>query len=97
MIPYGKQFIDDDDIQAVTDALRSDWITQGPRIKEFEKAMAAYCGAQYGAALSSGTAALHAVCSCLGLKEGDEVLVKVINVDEKSGKVKLSRREALRK
>lgn len=75
MIPYGRQFLDDDDIRAVTAVLKSDRLTQGPVIPQFEAALASFCGAPHAVALSSGTAALHAACSCLDLAEGDEVIV----------------------
>lgn len=58
-IPYGRQYIDQEDINAVVDILKSDWLTQGPKIKEFEDAMAAYHGCDYAVSFSSGTAALH--------------------------------------
>lgn len=60
LLPYGHQWIDDEDIAPVVGVLKSDWITQGPKVKEFEKAVAEYCGAKYAVAVSSGTAALHA-------------------------------------
>lgn len=78
MIPYGEQHIDEDDIRAVIEALRSDWLTQGPRIEEFEEALAGYCGARYAVAVSSGTAALHLACLAAGIKEGDEVITSPI-------------------
>ncbi|MFC1668484.1 UDP-4-amino-4,6-dideoxy-N-acetyl-beta-L-altrosamine transaminase, partial [Chlamydiota bacterium] len=77
-IPYGRQSIDEDDIQAVIDVLRSDWITQGPKIEEFENKLADYCGAKYTVAVSSGTAALHIACLAAGIKEGDEVITSPI-------------------
>lgn len=70
-IPYGKQWIDKNDIQAVVDVLKSDWLTQGSKIKEFEQAVAEYCGAEYAITVSSGTAALHLACLAAGLGEGD--------------------------
>ncbi|MFX3617827.1 MAG: UDP-4-amino-4,6-dideoxy-N-acetyl-beta-L-altrosamine transaminase [Sporolactobacillus sp.] len=73
-LPYGRQWIDDQDIEAVTAILKSDWITTGPTILKFEKAMAAYVGAKYAVAFSSGTAALHASCFAAGIKDGDEVI-----------------------
>ncbi|MFH1884101.1 MAG: UDP-4-amino-4,6-dideoxy-N-acetyl-beta-L-altrosamine transaminase [Planctomycetota bacterium] len=75
MIPYGRQFIDEDDIQAVLKVLRSDWLTTGPKVHEFEQAVAEYVGAKYGIAVSSGTAALHAAMFALGIGPGDEVIV----------------------
>jgi UDP-4-amino-4,6-dideoxy-N-acetyl-beta-L-altrosamine transaminase len=67
MIPYGRQLITPDDIEAVTSALLSDFLTQGPRIAEFEKAFAAYTGARYAIAVSNGTAALHLGALALGV------------------------------
>lgn len=74
MIPYGHQWIDNEDIKAVTEVLKSDWLTQGPKIEEFEKAIARYCGAKYGVAVSSGTAALHLSYIVAGIKPGDEII-----------------------
>lgn len=78
MIPYGRQWIDDDDIKAVIEVLKSDWLTQGPIIGQFEQALANYCGAKYAVAVSSGTAALHLACLASGIKEGDEVITTPI-------------------
>ncbi|MBF0473894.1 MAG: UDP-4-amino-4,6-dideoxy-N-acetyl-beta-L-altrosamine transaminase [Nitrospirae bacterium] len=69
-IPYARQSIDEEDISAVVDVLRSDWLTQGPKIVEFEKVLADYCGAKYAVAVSSGTAALHIACLSAGLTKG---------------------------
>jgi UDP-4-amino-4,6-dideoxy-N-acetyl-beta-L-altrosamine transaminase len=69
-IPYGHQSISEDDIGAVVDVLRSDWLTQGPTIERFENAAAAVCGARYAVAMSSGTAALHAAAWAAGLGQG---------------------------
>ena len=71
MIPYGRQNINDEDIQSVVEVLRSDWLTQGPAVKRFELAMAAYCGAKYAVAVNSATSALHIACLASGLGEGD--------------------------
>lgn len=73
-IPYGKQYIDRADIKAVTEVLKSDWLTQGPKVKEFESDLAWYCKAKYSVAVSSGTAALHLAILCLELKSKDEVI-----------------------
>ncbi len=73
-IPYGKHYIDDDDIQAVVNALKEDYIATGPGIDRFEKAFADYVGAKYAVAVSSGTAALHACVYAVGVQEGDEVI-----------------------
>lgn len=75
MIPYGRQFIDEDDIRAVIEVLRSDWLTTGPKVTEFEQAVADYVGAKYAVAVSSGTAALHAAMYAVGIGLGDEVIV----------------------
>ncbi|GAB1543061.1 UDP-4-amino-4,6-dideoxy-N-acetyl-beta-L-altrosami ne transaminase [Scytonema sp. NUACC21] len=70
-IPYGRQSISQEDIDAVVKVLRSDWITQGPTIERFEQAVADYCGAKYAVAVSSATAALHIACLSMGLEQGD--------------------------
>ncbi len=77
-IPYGRQLIDKDDIRAAVEVLKSDWITQGPKIKEFEDALTRYCGAKYAVAVSSGTAALHIACLAAGLKEQGEAITTPI-------------------
>jgi UDP-4-amino-4,6-dideoxy-N-acetyl-beta-L-altrosamine transaminase len=74
-IPYSHQFIDKADITAVTRVLGSDWLTQGPDIKEFEAELCRYTGAQYAVAVSSGTAALHIACLAAGFQKGQEVVV----------------------
>lgn len=71
MIPYGRQSITDEDIQAVVKVLKSDWITQGPVTEKFERSVADYCGTKYAVAVSSGTAALHIACLAAGLGKGD--------------------------
>ena len=75
MIPYGKQIIDSDDIAAVAATLESDWLTTGPKVSEFESAVARFCGASHGVAIANGTAALHAAYAALGVGPGDEVIV----------------------
>jgi perosamine synthetase len=75
MLPYGRQWIDESDIQAVVKVLRSDWLTTGPMVEAFEKAIAEFVGAKYAVALSSGTAALHAAMYAAGISKGDQVLV----------------------
>jgi len=77
-IPYGRQSVSDDDVAAVSDTLRSDWLTGGPKVAEFEREFAAYVRAPYAVAVSSGTAALHAAMSALGIGPGDEVIVPAI-------------------
>lgn len=74
MIPYGKQTIEQDDIQAVVDVLKSDFLTTGPKIAEFEQNVADYVGAKYAVAISNGTSALHAACFAAGIEPGDEVI-----------------------
>lgn len=71
MIPYGRQEISDEDIQAVIDVLKSDYLTQGTTVPAFEKAVCDYTGARYGVAVNSGTSALHIACLALGLSKGD--------------------------
>ena len=74
MIPYGKQTIEQDDIQAVVDVLKSDFLTTEPKIAEFEQTVADYVGAKYAVAISNGTSALHAACFAAGIEPGDEVI-----------------------
>lgn len=71
MIPYGRQDISEEDIQAVIDVLKSDYLTQGPAIPAFEQAVAAYCGVKFGVAVNSATSALHIACMALNLGKGD--------------------------
>ncbi len=77
-IPYGKQSIDEDDIQAVVETLRSDWLTTGPKVTEFERALADKAGAKYAVVFSSGTAALHGAYFAAGVGYGDEVITTPI-------------------
>jgi dTDP-4-amino-4,6-dideoxygalactose transaminase len=77
-IPYGRQHITDEDIQAVVETLKSDYLTQGPRIPEFEEAFAEYVGAKYALAVANGTAALHLNCLALGVQPGDKVITSPI-------------------
>ncbi len=74
-LPYGRHSIDEDDIDAVVRTLRSDWLTTGPAVEQFEQAIAAYTGARYAVAVSNGTAALHAAMFALKIGPGDEVIV----------------------
>jgi len=74
LLPYGRQSIEEDDIQSVVDVLRSDWLTTGPKVGEFEEAFAARVGAKYAVSFSSGTAALHGAAFAAGLKPGDEAI-----------------------
>jgi len=77
-LPYGHHWIDDKDIASVVEILKSNWITQGPRVDEFERGVAEYCGAKYAVAVSSGTAALHAACAVAGISQGDEAITTTI-------------------
>ena len=74
MIPYGKHYIDEDDIQAVVNVLKYGMLTQGPKVAEFESRIADYVGVKYAVAVSNGTAALHLACMALELGNGDEVI-----------------------
>jgi perosamine synthetase len=77
-LPYGKQEISDADVKAVAEALYSGWLTTGPRVGEFEKAFASWCGAAEGVAVNSGTAALHAAMRAIRLQPGEEIIVPAI-------------------
>ncbi len=77
-IPYGKQYINEDDLKAVTETLQSDFLTQGPAIAEFESAFATYTGAKYAVALSNGTAALHLCAMALDVNEKSNVITTPI-------------------
>lgn len=77
-IPYGRQSIDDADIEAVVKVLKSDYLTTGPAVAAFEKKVADYVGAKYAVAVSNGTAALHVACLAAGIGEGDEVITTPI-------------------
>ncbi|HBC7344800.1 TPA: UDP-4-amino-4,6-dideoxy-N-acetyl-beta-L-altrosamine transaminase [Citrobacter koseri] len=70
-IPYGRQDISDEDINAVVDVLKSDFLTQGPCVPQFEQAIADYVGVKHAVAVNSATSALHVACLALGLKKGD--------------------------
>ncbi len=74
-IPYGRQTVDDDDVRAVCDVLRSDWLTTGPAVRKFESAVSEFVGARHAVAVSSGTAALHAAMHAAKIGPGDEVVV----------------------
>src|SRR5438093_9452 len=71
VLPYARQSIDEEDVEAVASVLRGDWLTQGPVVGAFEGALAETCGARYAVAVSSGTAALHLACLVAGVKPGD--------------------------
>jgi perosamine synthetase len=74
LLPYGRQSLDDGDIQAVVAVLKSDWLTTGPKVGEFEEHFAAWVGAQHAVSFSSGTAALHGAAYAAGLQPGDEAI-----------------------
>ena len=74
LLPYGRQSLDDDDIQAVVEVLKSDWLTTGPKVGEFEEQFAAWVGARHAVSFSSGTAALHGAVFAAGLGPGDEAV-----------------------
>ncbi len=86
-IPYGRQLIDEDDIQAVLEVLRSDFLTTGPAVARFEADVCAFTGARYGVAVSNGTAALHAAMHAIGITKGDEVIVPPITFAATSNSV----------
>jgi perosamine synthetase len=77
-IPYGRQPLDERDVDAVVEVLRSDWLTQGPHVEAFEQAVADECDVPYAVAFSSGTAALHAAAFAAGLVPGDELVTSAI-------------------
>src|SRR5579872_213795 len=79
-LPYGRQSIDEEDITAVAETLRSDWLTTGPKVGEFEEAFAAWIGARYAVSFSSGTAALHGAAFAAGIGTGDEVITSPFTV-----------------
>lgn len=74
LLPYGHQSLDERDIQAVVEVLKSDWLTTGPKVGEFEEAFASWVGAKYAVSFSSGTAALHGAAFAAGLGSGDEAI-----------------------
>jgi len=76
--PYATQWIDEDDIKAVNDALRSSYLTQGPTVEKFEEKIADYCGVKYAVAMNSGTSALHAACFAAGISSGNEAITSPI-------------------
>jgi len=78
MLPYGRQWVDEVDVQAVVEVLRSDWLTTGPKVAEFEQAFADFVGAREAVAVNNGTAALHTAMYAAGIGPGDEVIVPPI-------------------
>jgi UDP-4-amino-4,6-dideoxy-N-acetyl-beta-L-altrosamine transaminase len=77
-IPYGRQWIDDEDIEEVIKVLKSDWLTQGPQIEKFEEEVASYVGAKYAVAFNSGTSALHGAMFAAGVTKEDEIICSPI-------------------
>jgi len=75
LLPYGRQSVDEEDIRVVVEVLKSDWLTTGPKVHEFEGGFANFVGSKYAVAVSSGTAALHAAVFAAGIGPGDEVIV----------------------
>ncbi|KUO59851.1 MAG: UDP-4-amino-4,6-dideoxy-N-acetyl-beta-L-altrosamine transaminase [Gracilibacter sp. BRH_c7a] len=73
-LPYGRQWLDEEDIQSVVNVLQGDYLTTGPAVEGFEQSIAAYVGAKYAVAFANGTAALHGACFAAGIKQGDEVI-----------------------
>jgi len=78
IIPYGSQWIDEEDIDAVFSVLRGDWLTQGPMVNRFEEALAAYVDSKYAVAFNSGTSALHGAMFAAGVSKGDEIITTPI-------------------
>lgn len=79
MIPYGRQSVSEEDIQAVVETLKSDFLTQGPAVPAFEQALASYCNVPYAVAVNSATSALHIACLALDVKTGDRVWTSPIS------------------
>ena len=82
MIPYGKQNINQEDIEAVVSVMKSDYLTQGPITPEFEKAISKYTNSKYSVAVINATSALHIACVALGVKKGDIVWTSPINTEK---------------
>ena len=70
----------EEEIEAAVEVMRSTYVTQGKKVKEFEQAVASYCGAKYALAVCNGTAALHCACHTLGIGEGDEVIIPLEDI-----------------
>ena len=79
VIPYGRQTVDEDDIAAVVEVLRSDFLTQGPAVVQFEEAVAERVQARFAVAFANGTAALHGACAVAGLGKGDRVATSALS------------------
>ncbi|HYK74003.1 MAG TPA: UDP-4-amino-4,6-dideoxy-N-acetyl-beta-L-altrosamine transaminase [Pseudoneobacillus sp.] len=86
-LSYGSQWIEEDDITKVVETLKSPFLTQGPKVEEFEEAVAAYVGAEYAVAFANGTAALHGACHVAGISVGDEVITTPITFAATSNSV----------
>ena len=93
-IPYGRQFITKEDIKAVTETLQSDYLTQGPKVAEFEKSFADYIGCKYAVAVSNGTAALHLCAMALNVKSGDRVIVPPITFAASANCIRYCQKQA---
>ena len=78
-LPYGKQWITDEDIEEVNKVLRSDWLTTGPMVRTFEEEFAKYVGAKHAVSASSGTSALYIATSAMGLGKGDTAITRCPN------------------
>ena len=78
-IPYGRQYITQEDIDSVVETLKSDYLTQGPKIAEFERDFARYVGSEYAVAVATGTAALHLCAMALDVKPGQKVITTPIS------------------
>ena len=83
-LPYHRALIDEEEVSAVLETLRSGWLTTGPRVREFETEFARYVGAHHAVAFSSCTAALHLALAAIGLQEGDEVILPTMRLPGKS-------------
>ena len=79
LIPYSRQYIDAKDIEAVTKVLKSDFLTSGPQVNNFEKKINKFCKSKYSVAVNSATSALHIACKALGLKQNDHVWTSSIS------------------
>ena len=93
MIPYGRQHIDQTDIDAVVETLQADFLTQGPKVKEFEEKFADYVGAKYAVAVNNATSALHIAVLALGLKEGERVITTPITFAASANCVRFAKGE----
>ena len=79
-IPYGRQSIDDEDVESVCSVLRSDWLTQGPKVREFEEALCEECGAKYCILVANGTMALELACLAIDISHGKVGLASPISL-----------------